>query len=460
MKERIKDLLQAMATGAFEREELVALTLLSAFSGESIFLLGLPGVGKSMVARRLKMAFSQGQSFEYLMSRFSTPDEIFGPVSISKLKDEDTYERITDGYLPTADVVFLDEIWKAGPAIQNSLLTVLNEKIFHNGKQDIQLPLKAVISASNELPTEGEGLEALWDRFLIRYVVQPINSKDNFISLISERPEPCIIPSDLQITSEEFSLVQSASQQIAIPFEISELIFNIRKSLFYEKENMNENVDVTQTDLVEPPYVSDRRWKKIVGVLKTSAYLNDRTKVDYSDCLLLMHMIWDNDNQIHSVNKLLAESIVHNLKMSSPNLAEDLSVKKLTKPVGDLISPDGVHYVFTASGEDILISKTDYDQLKEDEVSFAEIDDNNIMQIVDYSTTLRIKKSIDGLSVNSFSFPLKRTSKLRSGSVSDMMSTIRQNNRSIESYFTTLTDNNVFLLPYEQYPFMQKAFED
>ena len=343
MKERINDLLQAMNTGAFEREELVALTLLSAFAGESIFLLGLPGVGKSMVARRLKMAFNQGQSFEYLMSRFSTPDEIFGPVSISKLKDEDTYERITDGYLPTADVVFLDEIWKAGPAIQNSLLTVLNEKIFHNGKQDIQLPLKAVISASNELPAEGEGLEALWDRFLIRYVVQPINNKDNFISLISERPEPCIIPPDLQITSEEFMMVQRESQLIVIPYEISELIYNIRKTLIIEKENMNENVDVTQTDLVEPPYVSDRRWKKIVGVLKTSAFLNDRTKVDHSDCLLLMHMLWDNNDQINSINKLLAESIVHNLKMSSSIIPEDLNVKSLTKPVGELSSPDGIH---------------------------------------------------------------------------------------------------------------------
>lgn len=458
MKERINDLLQAMNTGAFEREELVALTLLSAFAGESIFLLGLPGVGKSMVARRLKMAFNQGQSFEYLMSRFSTPDEIFGPVSISKLKDEDTYERITDGYLPTADVVFLDEIWKAGPAIQNSLLTVLNEKIFHNGKQDIQLPLKAVISASNELPAEGEGLEALWDRFLIRYVVQPINKKDNFISLISERPEPCIIPPNLQITSEEFMMVQRESQLIVIPYEISELIYNIRKTLIIEKENMNENVDVTQTDLVEPPYVSDRRWKKIVGVLKTSAFLNDRTKVDHSDCLLLMHMLWDNNDQINSINKLLAESIVHNLKMSSSIIPEDLNVKSLTKPVGDLISPDGIHYVFTASGEDILISKTDYNRLQDNEVSFAEIDDNNIMQIVNYSTTLRVRKTTEGLSVNSFSFPLKRTSKLRSGSVSDMMATIRQNNHSIESYFTTLADNNIFLLPYDQYPFMQKAF--
>lgn len=102
-----------------------------------------PGTAKSMVAGRLKIVFKGGgKSFDYQMSRISTPDEIFGPISISRLKNDNRYERLTTGYLPEADVVFLDEIWKAGPSIQNTLLTVINEHIFHNGGQIMRTPMK------------------------------------------------------------------------------------------------------------------------------------------------------------------------------------------------------------------------------------------------------------------------------------------------------------------------------
>lgn len=111
-----------MSQDVYEKEQIIAIALLCAITGENMFLLGPPGTAKSMVASWLKMVFKDGKSFDYLMSRFSTPDEIFGPISISRLKNEDNYKRLTSGYLPEADVVFLDEIWKADPFIFSKLL--------------------------------------------------------------------------------------------------------------------------------------------------------------------------------------------------------------------------------------------------------------------------------------------------------------------------------------------------
>jgi MoxR-like ATPase len=321
VKQRITKLLEQLNNGVYEKEEVMALGLLSAVAGESIFLLGAPGVAKSLIARRLKYAFRNGKSFEYLMNRFSTPDEIFGPVSISKLKNEDKYERVTENYLPSADVVFLDEIWKAGPSIQNALLTVINEKVYRNGTQEVKVPMKALISASNELPAKNEGLEALWDRFLVRLIVDGIRKTENFNAMISEKLDSYkdTIDENLKITDEEYKQWSSEIARIEIPDNVFNVIDVVRKKL-----QLHNNKEENKENQI---YISDRRWRKIVRLLQTSAFLNDRKAVDLMDCFLIRECLWNEDGQIAVVKQIVSDAIEqygYKLQFDFKSLKEEL----------------------------------------------------------------------------------------------------------------------------------------
>ncbi len=354
MLERFKQLLGEMNRGIYEKETEISLSLLAALAGESIILLGPPGVAKSMVARQLKTAFRDAQSFEYLMSRFSTPDEIFGPVSIQKLKTSDTYERAMEGYLPTADVVFLDEIWKAGPAIQNTLLTVINEKIFRNGNREMHLPLKLLVAASNELPAKGEGLEALWDRFVIRIESRPIKLEKNFRAMLLDSHADFLGPtdftdstdfsgftgglghadfadnadfSDLKITSEEYAEWTERIDKIGVKIEVLDAISAIRKSL--------RAVNVDEAAERRNIYVSDRRWKNIVRLLRTSAFMQDREEVDICDLLPIYHCLWQEPEERDAIRNIVIRALfspfADKLVEMKNALAEDIKYHRVRR---------------------------------------------------------------------------------------------------------------------------------
>lgn len=326
-KNRIESIVKELNQGVYEKDQAIKLVLLSFLSGKSAFLYGPPGTAKSLIARRVALAFDIKDSntfFAYLMNRFSTPEEIFGPIDIAELK-KNKLTRSTHGYLPTAHFAFLDEIWKSSPAILNTLLTIINEKIYRDGNTDIKVPLKGLVCASNEFPTPNQGLEALYDRLVIRLSVLPVEQKSSFEALLDgDIIEPKVTN---PITLDELQDITQKAKKVKFSQEAKEAMHFLKASIeSYNKtlqirnqeqtddaelsKDSKENTESTQESISHNGiYVSDRRWRAMAELLKTAAVLSDRDEVSSIDIMLLKHCLWSDELQKEVVKKLISKAL-------------------------------------------------------------------------------------------------------------------------------------------------------
>lgn len=289
LTEKLNAVLKDIKETFVGKDEIVDLLGIGLLAKENAFLLGPPGTAKSAIVRALSNGIEEGKNFEYLLTRFTEPNEIFGPFDIRKLKEGELITN-TEGMMPEASMVFLDEIFNANSAILNSLLMALNEKIFRRGKETKKLPALMFVGASNVLP-EDEALNALLDRFLIRIQCDYVDPDLlHQVLLAGWKLEGNNTDEKPTITADEVRTLQLQCRNIDLS--------PIRK----------QYVDIVHSLRNTGIKVSDRRAVKLQNLIAASALMCGRTEAVLSDLWVLKY-IWDTEEQIEILEGIINQII-------------------------------------------------------------------------------------------------------------------------------------------------------
>lgn len=287
LQQKIKDMAKEIEGCVLERAAHTEMAMLALLAGEHLLFIGPPGGAKSMLCREICRRIETARYFEKLLTQFTEPNEVFGPVDLQKLADEGVYTRKSNGAITDSHIAFVDEVFKANSAILNSFLTLINERLYHEvGSAPVRVPLLSLFGASNETP-EDASLRAFYDRFLVKMMAGYCVEESSFEQLVTR------------------SFGESAVTASVTLDELRQAQDEIKQQVKMSKAAVQSLKDLKLALNAEGMQVSDRKWVQLAKLLRAVAWLDGRQLVNSDDLEVLVHVLWTDVKEIRAIERIV-----------------------------------------------------------------------------------------------------------------------------------------------------------